>query len=219
MSIRKFHFSNSEFYHVYNRGNSKQIIFLDDYDKIRFTQLLVVMNKEARQNLSDLSPDSVYIKNNDPLVAIGAYVIMDNHFHILLKQLKDGGVIKYIQKVSTAYVGYFNKKYKRTGALFEGKFKAKHANTDIYLNYLYAYIHFNPAKMVDKEWKRNIVSKKNKNAINFIKMYPFSSFHDYCGIQREESSVLSRSEFPLYFKSSKDFIESLIRWLPLEEKQ
>ena len=50
---------------------------------------------------------------------------------------------------------YFNKKYKRTGKLYEGVFKSSHINKDTYLKYIYSYIHLNPAKLIDKNWKEN----------------------------------------------------------------
>ena len=56
-------------------------------------------------------------------------------------------------KLGTGYSMYFNRKYKRTGALFVGAFKSQHANSDEYLKYLYAYIHLNPVKLIDSTWK------------------------------------------------------------------
>ena len=58
---------------------------------------------------------------------------MPNHFHILITQMEEKGVSKFMQKLSTAYSMYYNKKYKRTGGLFEGKFKSEHLNKDRYL--------------------------------------------------------------------------------------
>lgn len=142
---------------------------------------------------------------------------MDNHFHILLKQIKDGGVTTFMQKVATAYAMYFNKKYKRTGGLFEGAFKSKHIEDDTYLKYLFAYIHLNPAKMVEENW-RNCSIDKREDIKNFIKSYPYSSFYDYCGILRAEKNVLTANEFPLYFDNAKDFTQSVLSWIRLEEK-
>lgn len=217
MSQRKILFEIGEYYHIYNRGNSKQIIFRDDNDKIRFVQLLSIMNQQERKRIDESSLRDSFERKDDPLLAIGAYVLMDNHFHILVKETSENGTTKFMQKVCTAYAMYFNKKYDRRGGLFEGNFKAKFVDSDIYLQYLYAYIHLNPAKMLDKNWK-NAVLRKNKDLTEFIKRYSFSSFHDYCAIKRPENSLLTIKEFPLYFKTSKDFIESILRWLPLESK-
>lgn len=217
MSKRKTELFNDEYYHVYNRGNSKQVIFLDNFDKARFITILFVMNQEDNKKVANISKNDLLIKTSNPLVAIGSYVIMDNHYHILLKQQQDGGVTRFMQKVGTAYSGYFNKKYKRTGALFEGRFKAKHANNDIYLKYLFSYIHLNPAKLINSNWKKEILTKQNQNIIiEFLKKYRFSSFQDYAGIQRPEGELLSKNNFPIYFRNNKDFYKNILSWLTLE---
>ena len=145
MSTRKASFVNGEFYHIYNRGNSKQKIFLDTKDYYRFVDLLYAVNREEKFNFADsLKGISVYEKPlGSQLVAIGAYCLMPNHFHILITPLVEEGVSKFMQKLSTAYVMYFNQKYKRVGALFEGKFKSQYAGDDRYLKYLFSYINKN----------------------------------------------------------------------------
>lgn len=208
----------NEYYHVYNRGNSKQIIFKDDQDRRRFVKLLGLLNQVPRSRVDASSLDLAFSKKDSPLVAIGAYALMDNHFHILAKQIEEEGVTLFMQKVCTAYVMYFNKKYKRTGALFEGPFKSQHAGNDRYMRYLYAYIHLNPAKLVDPLWKEKIISKR-KEVIDFVRQYPYSSFHDYCGIVRSENSVISPSQFPIYFESPKHFTESILSWLMIGHQQ
>lgn len=216
MPIRTIIISNDEYYHIYNRGNSKQIIFKDNHDKDRFVQLLSVMNQEGRKKIEDVPSHLVFDKFENPLVSIAAYVLMDNHFHILCKQTSDNGITKFMQKVCTAYVAYFNKKYARRGGLFEGNFKVKHVATDLYLQYLYAYIHLNPAKMVDKNWKENI-KIKDKIITDFIKHYPYSSFHDYCGIKRPSNSIILESNHPIAFKTNKEFVENILKWISLPD--
>lgn len=218
MSKRSIDLITNEYYHVYNRGNSKQIIFKDDQDRRRFIKLLGLLNQARRFRVDSVSLESAFSKKDNPLVAIGAYVLMDNHFHILIKQAEDEGITSFLQKVCTAYVMYFNKKYKRTGALFEGPFRSQHVGDDRYMRYLYAYIHLNPAKLADPLWKEKIVNKR-KEVVDFIKQYPYSSFHDYCGISRPENAVLASQQFPVYFKNPKDFTDSIISWLSFDQHQ
>ena len=59
-----------------------------------------------------------------------------------------------MHKLLTSYSKYFNKKYKTYGVLFEGKFKAVHVNTDVQAKYLFSYIHLNPVKLIQKDWKK-----------------------------------------------------------------
>ena len=154
MSIRKVSFVFGEYYHIYNRGNSKQKIFHEKEDYLYFIKLLYILNQKNKKQLRDYTHDVFISRENcDPLVAIGAYVLMPNHFHILITPTEDGSVSKFMQKISTGYVMYYNQKYKRSGSLFEGKFKSQHANNDRYLKYLFSYIHLNPLKLIDKNWK------------------------------------------------------------------
>ena len=150
MSIRKVSFALGEFYHLYNRGNSKQIIFHDEQDYKRFVGLLYVCNQEENFKSDNLgkNTDLLLIEVGKKLVSIGAWVLMPNHFHILATENIDYGISKFMQKLSTAYSMYYNKKYNRTGSLFEGKFKAQHLNKDSYLKYIFSYIHLNPIKLI-----------------------------------------------------------------------
>ncbi len=154
MSIRAVPFVESEFYHVYNRGNSKKEIFHDSEDYDRFISLMYACNQTGRfraQNLS-VNQSPIDARRTDPLVAIGAYCLMPNHFHILITPCVEGGISKFMQKISTAYTMYYNKKHNHSGGMYEGKFKAEHCNTDNYLKYMFSYIHLNPLKLIDKNW-------------------------------------------------------------------
>ena len=124
MAIRKVSFVPGEYYHLYNRGNSQQKIFHDKQDYSRLVDLLYACNSENNFRMFGLSRGQSFydFERDKKLVSIGAYCLMPNHFHLLVTEKDDGGISKFMQKVSTAYVMYYNKKYKRTGSLFEGKF-------------------------------------------------------------------------------------------------
>lgn len=79
----------------------------------------------------------------DPLVEILAYCLNKNHYHLLLKQVADNGISKFMQKIGTGYTMYFNQKNKRMGALFAGRFKSKHVDTDSYLHHVGVYVNLN----------------------------------------------------------------------------
>ena len=209
----------SEYYHIYNRGNSKNTIFHDNHDYEYFINLLIIMNTELRiksirtkgfKNL--IGPKENLLNKNEPIVSIGAYCCMPNHFHILIKQEKDNGVSVFMQKLSTAYAMYYNKKYKHTGSLFEGRFKSKYAGDDTYLKYLFSYIHMNPLKIIDKNWKsgRSLSSEK---ALAFLYSYTYSSFNEYCnGIEE----VTNKKVFPSYFPTKNHFKKEIFSWIQLE---
>ena len=164
MSIRKVNLVNGEYYHVYNRGNSKQKIFHDNEDYFRFISLMYACNSVNNFRIFTLAKEeSPYdFERGKQIVSIGSYCLMPNHFHILITQTEERGISKFIQKLTTAYVMYYNKKYKRTGGLFEGKFKSEHLNNDRYLKYLFSYIHLNPVKLIDTDWKEAGIKDKRK---------------------------------------------------------
>ncbi|MEK7066105.1 MAG: transposase [Patescibacteria group bacterium] len=211
---RKFSFSEGEFYHIYNRGTDKRTIFLDDDDYRYFQKLLYMCNSVERIMLRDLSTGvSVYsISRESTLVDIGAYCLMPNHFHLLLYEKADGGISTFLKKLSTAYAMYFNKKYKRTGGLFEGRFKAVHVVEDGYLEYLFSYIHLNPIKIFQVDWR--VAGIRNlKKAQAYLNDYNHSSYIDYLGIIRKENSILTKNNFPEYFSDISDFKNITDDWL------
>ena len=139
MAIRKTTFATEEFYHIYNRGNSKQEIFLDDLDKDRFVKLLYLCNSTKsinfREEIVEKNIDAWDFDRGEPIVSIGAWVLLSNHFHLYLtisqrSLLGDEAISFFMRKLCTAYSMYFNKKYERTGKLFEGVFKSKHIEND-----------------------------------------------------------------------------------------
>jgi len=218
MSLRKVNFVIGEFYHLYNRGNSRQVIFHDTEDYLRFITLMYTCNSvnNFRTFLISKTKDQnpyAFDKGGD-IVSVGAYVLMSNHFHILITENVNGGISKFMQKLSTAYAMYYNKKYKRTGGIFEGKFKSKYLDTDKYLKYMFSYIHLNPVKLIDKDWKENGLKNKDKS-IKFLSSYKFSSYLDHIGEKRIQNLIINLKPFPKYFLNKKDFVADIINWLEI----
>jgi len=216
---RKFDFSIGEFYHIYNRGNNKSIIFLDESDKQRFQKLLYLCNSTKSvvyKTIQGLPLDK--IERGKTLVDIGVYCLMSNHFHLLLHEKQENGISSFVGKLLTAYSMYFNKKNNRTGKLFEGAFKATHINNDNYLKYLFSYIHLNPIKIIDPKWKENGITNKN-NIVKFLEGYNYSSYLDYIGKKRLEDKILNKSKFPEYFSNIKDFNSEILFWLKYNDKE
>ncbi len=212
-SMRKLNFSIHEYYHLYSRGTDKRIIFSDEEDKQRFLHLLYLCNTDSSLIFREIPIGRAYEeRKGDTLVNIGAYCMMPNHFHLLVREKKDGGITKFMGKLLTSYSMYFNKKYKRTGTLFESRFKAKHANDDKYLKYLFAYIHLNPVKIIDPKWKENGI-KDRDSAEEYLESYQYSSYADYVGDHRKESNILNKRVFPEYFSKQQEFKEFIKEWL------
>ena len=211
MATRNVSFAPHEFYHLYNRGTDKRVIFESPADYQRFQHQLYVANGTKAVSLKDIQKqhDDIYeYERGDCLVAIGAYCLMPNHFHLLLTPLVDSGVAKFMGKLTTGYSMYFNKRYDRTGRLFEGSYKSKHATTDEYLKYLYAYIHLNPLK---------VCQKAGEDPLTALQRYRYFSLPDYLGQSRSEAAILTPETFPEYFQTSADHINELQSWLSYED--
>ena len=218
MALRPVSFIENEFYHIYNRGTDKRTLFRDDTDRHRFLKLLYISNSVARINVRN-----ILRKNNEPytfergvpLVNIGAYCLMPNHFHILLTPCMEGGVSLFMKKLCTAYSMYFNKRYNRTGTLLEGRFKSKWIDSDVYLKYLYAYIHLNPRKLMSHT---DANEPSDDELLTFLKSYHYSSFADYLQVNRLEEVILSPEPFPDYFKTVASHVAELKEWLTYEDE-
>jgi len=218
MVTRSVVFAEGEYYHLYNRGVDKRTIFQNHSDYERFRELLYLSNSKDLINVRDIkgSQQDIYsYLRTDPQVAIGAYCLMPNHFHILLTPLVPGGVSKFMNKISTSYSMYFNKRYDRSGRLFEGSFKARQAGNDVYLKYLFSYIHLNPVKLLQSDWKENGI-RDGLEAWHFATGYNYSSLADYLGSDRNESRILDSALFPHYFRNQSDLKSELLEWITFD---
>jgi len=148
VSCRKFNFTDGEIYHVYSRGVDKRIIFRNKKDLSRFIQCALEFNiAESVGGLfrSSLLKNQVLrgIASQNQLVSIINFCLNPNHFHLTLRQECERGIEKFMQRLGTGYVMYFNREVARSGPLFQGKFKARHVENNDYLLHLSSYINQN----------------------------------------------------------------------------
>jgi putative transposase len=210
---RSFNFAPGEFYHLYNRGTEKRDIFTSQSEKERFLSLLYLANQTDAVDIklqgSTLLEQE---RTSEPIIEIASYCLMPNHFHLLVREKEDGGISKFMQKVTTGYTMYFNKKHDRSGSLFQGRFKATHVADDRYLRYLISYIHLNPVKLIEPKWKE-VGLFDLVRAEKYIEQYLGSSYLDYLGKQRPENKIIERKVLPEYFSSGADFKTFVTEWL------
>ncbi|OGI90812.1 hypothetical protein A3A95_00535 [Candidatus Nomurabacteria bacterium RIFCSPLOWO2_01_FULL_39_18] len=239
MGYRKENFAEGEFYHIYSRGNSKQNIFFDNFDRDRFVKLLYLCNSEKsidfREDIVRPKIDAWDFDRGERLVSIGAWVMMNNHFHLYLminpninsrkqntrktvfrKVKKENEISEFMRKLLTSYSKYINTKYSRTGGLFEGRFKDIHMANDNQAKYLFSYIHLNPVKLINKNWKEQGIGDWKK-AKGFLEDYQWSSYLDYKKVVRPENKIINREDFPDYFRDIKDFDAEIKDWLKFQE--
>lgn len=151
MPIRKHFFTPQGYYHIFNRGHNKQQIFFLYKDYQRYL-------KRAKE----------YLEKHP--VTIITYCLMPNHIHLLLRQEGEESIDRFIHRLHTAYTMYFNKKYNRVGAVFQGRYKAKQIETDEYLLHVSRYIHQNPIEILRAQGP----ALKLK-----LEEYPWSSYEEY----------------------------------------
>lgn len=160
--MRHIVFSTDEIYHIYNRGIDLRTSFSDKREYSRAVQtidyyrfknplprlaLALVFEKEKRKEFFEKIK-----KKEKKLVEIICYCLMPNHFHLLLRQKKEGGITRFVSNFSNSYTRYFNTKHKRIGPIFQGIFKAVRIESDEQLLHVSRYIHLNPvASSIVKE--------------------------------------------------------------------
>ncbi len=141
------------YYHVYNRGVEKRIIFLDEQDChvfLRYIKLYLSPEERIRElGETEIRARRFVNLNLENDVDLICFALMPNHFHLLLKNKTISGVRKFMQRLTTAYVMYFNHKYNRIGALFQNIYKASPVLKDSYLLHLSRYIHNNSSKLTN----------------------------------------------------------------------
>lgn len=212
--LRNDPFITGEYYHVYNRGIDKRVIYKSNKDYERFMILLYFANSQNTFRIDDILnrynrvfDDIMVLNKGDSLVSVGAWCLMPNHFHLLIRQDVDGGITKFMRKLGVGYSMFFNIKYERKGALFGGLFKSKLVgNDDNYMRQLFAYIHINPLEIKFPKWKEQI-SASSLDMKKFLESYKYSSYPDYLDTDRAEKGILNLVNFPDYFQSTKSFKE------------
>lgn len=205
MAERKIQFVNEEIYHVVVRAIDGTNLFRNNQDYLRMIHDLFEFN-DTNPALSIFRTNYRGLKNNTTkqdlvvstekpkrkrglLVEILAFCLMPNHIHLLIKQLRDKGISRFMQKLG-GYALYYNKKYNRKGHLFQDKFQAVHVKTNEQLQTVFVYIHTNPVAIIFPGWKEKGI-KDFKKTKNFIENYRWSSYPDYLG-KKSFPSITSR---------------------------
>ncbi len=208
--MRDVIFTNEHFYHIYNRGVDKRDIFMDDADRWRFVKSLCIFNDSTRWSERSIANEKTELTCPEkPFVKIHAFCMMTNHFHLLLEQITDNGIAKFMHKLGAGFTRYFNVRNERTGALFGGTFKAKSVNDDVYLLHLTRYIHSNPISLLENTNQANLIDK--------LSNYRWSSFSDYLGTP---TYPFVETKFILNdFRNHTEYTEFMKNWKPATDDQ
>lgn len=180
------------YYHIYNRGVNKELIFLDDQDYKTFLSYLKlylsVADLRGVSSQVKISPSKI-LKNYFDEIKLVAYCLLPNHFHLLIWQNEFDRINFFMRSLATKYSRYFNRKYKRVGPVFESVYKAVLVESEDQLLYLTKYIHRNPIELLP--------------ARSLLAGYKYSSYGNYLKLFNQTWVV------PLNFinKSYKSFVE------------
>lgn len=202
MGLRRTPFAIDEWYHCYNRGIDKRTIFEADADAERFLQLLYLCNSVEKVHRSNLAvkttKEVMALSRKNPIVSIGAYCLMPNHYHLVIKEITEGGITQFMQKLGTAYTMYFNKKYERTGNLLTKPFRSRHIGEDRYFQRVVDYVHCNPAERIESGWKKGTVQDMDRLERKLLN-YRYSSFADFTAdAKRDIANIISSDTFNVY---------------------
>jgi len=220
------------FVHVYNRGNRKEDIIRHPGDKWHFLEMLYYFNSTfssgrpfydlKRSNLSRQGDDPFVWPElwpkREPIVKIMAFCLMPNHFHLFLKEIKENGISMFMKKLGNGMTSYFNLKYEETGRLFQGTYKFKIVDKELYFKYLSVYIQVKNVFELYPGGYEEAVREFDK-AYEWAVKYPYCSLADYAG--KRISPIIDKDILGELFNSPEDYKEfagQCLREINLEEK-
>lgn len=190
---------------------------MDDRDRARFVSGLELFNDtHSIDNLHrivngvDVGPTR---SNKEPLVTIHGWCLMRNHYHLLLSEIEEGGISKFLMKLNVGYAKYFNKRYKRSGTLFQSRTKKILIEKDAHFLHILNYIHLNPLdhKSDFRKWREGAISS-TAQALAYLNKYPWSSYHNYnnkSGFPNITTTEFFTEVFEYYPKQLKNYLNTL----------
>ena len=208
------------YYHIYNRGVEKRIIFPTDQDYAVYLSYLktyllpkdveslykILSNFQSSRQEKDQALKMLKLNNFSDTLSLLAYCLMPNHFHLLVHQSEGVIIDSFMNSLSTRYSLYFNRKYKRVGPLFQGVYKAVRITSTEQLLYITRYIHRNPCP------DSPLVAQGE--ALHTLEQYQYSSYEGYLG-KKSQLWVKPQEVLSFFSKekrginSYRDFVEGV----------
>jgi len=227
MPRQKVQLVNDEIYHIVLRAVGDTRVFKDEDDyyrcifsmyefntadliTIRERRKIRMAQKKVNRSRRPDSPD-----RRDLFIDVLAFSIMPNHVHLLVKQLKNGGITKFMQKFGGGLANYSNKKYDRKGHLFN-QFRAVHIKSDNQIKNVFNYIHANAISLIEPGWKEKGI-KKPKKVIEFLENYKWHSYPDYIG-KKNFQSVTSRDFLLEMMDGARGCKQAMKEWVRYKGK-
>lgn len=218
MPQRKEKFSPGIFAHIFNRGNGRRNIFLDDRDRYRFLQAIYLSNnsnkglvhirelERSREGLTIEDLQRILQERNikiKPLVRIMADCLKGNHYHLLLQEVEENGIVRFMQRLGDSYGRYFSIKYDSPGSLFQGRFKAVIVENTEQLRHLLVYINvINPAEIIEPRIKE-VGIRNLKSVWGYVEKYKWSTHQEY--MRRRDSLIVDKDILGELFPTSNEY--------------
>lgn len=218
--MRRDKFVPDNYYHIYNRTIFKMPEFKNNRNCERLSQAFLLANwtESTRafqflRNHKDATIEDAFkiAEKGERLVDILCYVIMPDHYHLLLRERKEGGISQFVRKCDISIAKYINISNERKGTIFESRFQSKYIDTNEYLLHLSLYIHLNPLDFIfGKNWRSHGLKNwqvQKKKLLN----YPWSSLNFF--LNNQENKIISGTEIILdQFINSKEYDTFLREW-------
>ncbi len=215
--MTKEQISIGDFNHIYNRGSRRMPIVYDEADKWRFLKILRYLNDEyAPINIFrqiEFEIKSGKCRNFDrpknwpsprPLVKILSYGLMPNHFHLLLKQITENGISKFMSRVGNSLTKYINTRHKTSGRIFQGAYQAKLISDEKYFQYVDTYVQvFNIFELYSGGLERAM--KEFDKAFEFVLEYPFCSLGE--SFDKRKLNIVDRDTLGETFRNLQEYKE------------
>lgn len=206
---------NGEYYHIYNRGSEKRIVFSDKSDYKRAISLISYyqyLNPPVKYSFfirfpsdeQSIITNKLSIKNS-VLITIVAYCLMPNHFHLILKQNTDSGISKFMSNFQNSYTKYYNTKHDRVGPLFQGAYKLVRIENDEHMVHLSRYIHLNPVT--------SFVIKPDH-----LFRYQWSSVNEYVSETQSENGLCDKKLILSHFSDSNKYSTFLTEYIDITQE-
>lgn len=174
--MRLLQISENEYYHVFNRGVHKNLIFRDHLEYARFLFTLIHFQSSLTfpevttlakifATKFEITPDLLREMSQKKNVELISFILMPNHFHLILREIAAGGISTYLQRLLNSHSKYCNTKHQTSGHVFQGPYKIVHISDNNQLLYTSAYIHRNCREL--RGWAER------------EQLYQWSSYQDY----------------------------------------
>ena len=221
MPYREQQFANGEIYHIILRALDNNLIFKDISDYYRGIFSIYEFNNINPVNISRRREERIQEKaglrpmstNRESFADILAFCFMPNHIHLLLKQIRDEGIHKFMVKIGSGYGRYFNQKYQRKGYVFQNRFKDVHIENDSQLLIVFNYIHANPISLIEPNFKEQGIKNHSEDEVKkFLEDYKWSSYLDYINKQNF-SSITERVFLSEMVGGERGCRDSLSDWI------